>query len=108
VPQPGATLRDEPVLRNDARCNVPTTVICTGFTAKQVQEAVPLAGDNCFGGVHYKFGGHANPQRSVQAYAWALQDLGGKIIQHSPVGWSALSSAAAFAAEIKSIFLHPP
>jgi len=52
---------------------------------KQVQEAVPLAGDNCFGGVHYKFGGHANPQRSVQAYAWALQDLGGKIMQHSPV-----------------------
>lgn len=52
---------------------------------KQVQEMVPLAGDNCFGGVHYKFGGHANPQRSVQAYAWALQDLGGKIIQHSPV-----------------------
>ena len=50
-----------------------------------VKQAVPLAGDNCFGGVHYKFGGHANPQRSVQAYAWALQDLGGKIIQHSPV-----------------------
>jgi sarcosine oxidase subunit beta len=44
-----------------------------------------LAGDNCFGGLQYKFGGHANPQRSVQAYAWALQDLGGKIIQHSPV-----------------------
>ena len=52
---------------------------------KQVQEAVPLAGDTCFGGVHYKFGGHANPQRSVQAYAWALQDLGGTIHQHSPV-----------------------
>ena len=52
---------------------------------KQVQEMVPLAGDNCFGGVHYKFGGHANPQRSVQAYAWALQDLGGIIHQHSPV-----------------------
>ncbi len=52
---------------------------------KQVQDAVPLAGDTCFGGVHYKFGGHANPQRSVQAYAWALQDLGGTIRQHSPV-----------------------
>ena len=52
---------------------------------QQVQEAVPLAGDTCFGGVHYKFGGHANPQRSVQAYAWALQDLGGTIIQHSAV-----------------------
>ncbi len=52
---------------------------------KQVQEAVPLAGDTCFGGVHYRFGGHANPQRTSQAYAWALQDLGGSIIQHTAV-----------------------
>ena len=63
------------------RLNHPVEVL----DIKQVQEMVPLAGDNCFGGVHYKFGGHANPQRSVQAYAWALQDLGGKIHQHSPV-----------------------
>jgi sarcosine oxidase subunit beta len=35
--------------------------------------------------MHYRFGGHANPQRTVQAYAWALQDLGGRIVQHSPV-----------------------
>lgn len=52
---------------------------------KQVVDAVPLASEQCYGGVHYKFGGHANPQRSVQAYAWALQDLGGTIVQHSPV-----------------------
>jgi sarcosine oxidase subunit beta len=52
---------------------------------QQVREAVPLAGDNCLGGVHYRFGGHANPHRTVQAYAWALQDLGGKIVQHAPV-----------------------
>ncbi len=52
---------------------------------KQVMEAVPLAGDKCFGGVHYRFGGHANPQRTVQAYAWALQDLGGTIVQHCAV-----------------------
>jgi sarcosine oxidase subunit beta len=50
-----------------------------------VLDAVPLASEKCFGGVHYKFGGHANPQRSVQAYAWALQDLGGTIVQHCPV-----------------------
>ena len=50
----------------------------------QVREAVPLAGD-CLGGIHYRFGGQANPQRSVQAYAWAFQDLAGTIIQHSPV-----------------------
>lgn len=52
--------------------------------AQQVREAVPLAGENCVGGIHYRFGGHANPQRSVQAYAWAIQDLGGRIIQHAP------------------------
>ncbi len=52
---------------------------------KQVLDAVPLASEKCYGGVHYKFGGHANPQRTTQAYAWALQDLGGTIVQHSPV-----------------------
>ncbi len=52
---------------------------------KQVLDAVPLASEKCYGGVHYRFGGHANPHRTVQAYAWALQDLGGTIMQHSPV-----------------------
>lgn len=57
---------------------------CDVLDPQQVREAVPLAGE-CLGGLHYRFGGHANPQRSVQAYAWALQDLGGNIFQHSPV-----------------------
>lgn len=69
------------IAKRHTRLNHPVELL----DVKQVQEAVPLAGDNCFGGVHYKFGGHANPQRTVQAYAWALQDLGGKIMQHSPV-----------------------
>ena len=51
----------------------------------QVREFVPLAGDNVVGGIHLRgFGGQANPQRTVQAYAWALQDLGGRILQHTP------------------------
>jgi sarcosine oxidase subunit beta len=53
--------------------------------ARQIREAVPLAGDNALGGIHVHFGGHANPQRTVQAYAWALQDLGGRILQHTAV-----------------------
>ena len=53
--------------------------------AQEVRKAVPLAGDNALGGIHVHFGGHANPQRTVQAYAWALQDLGGRILQHTPV-----------------------
>jgi len=53
--------------------------------AKQIRELVPIAGDNVVGGLYLHFGGHANPQRTVQAYAWALQDLGGRIRQHTPV-----------------------
>jgi sarcosine oxidase subunit beta len=53
--------------------------------AKQVKELVPLAGDNVHAGHFYRFGGHANPHRTVQAYAWALQDLGGRILQHTTV-----------------------
>jgi sarcosine oxidase subunit beta len=53
--------------------------------AKQVRDLVPLAGSNVLGGVYYERGGHANPQRTVQAYAWALQDLGGRILQHTAV-----------------------
>jgi sarcosine oxidase subunit beta len=50
----------------------------------QVRSFVPLAGDNVTGGIHLRFGGQANPQRTVQAYAWALMDLGGRVLQHTP------------------------
>ncbi len=39
VPEPGAALRDAPVLENDARLEVPSTVICTGYTSEQYKEA---------------------------------------------------------------------
>src|SRR5262245_17675844 len=52
---------------------------------RQVKELVPITGDNAIGGTYLHFGGHANPQRTVQAYAWALQDLGGRILQHTAV-----------------------
>ncbi len=52
---------------------------------RQLKEMVPIVGDNAIGGTYLHFGGHANPQRTVQAYAWALQDLGGRILQHTTV-----------------------
>jgi sarcosine oxidase subunit beta len=52
---------------------------------KQLRELVPLAGENALSAQYLHFGGHANPQRSVQAYAWALQDHGGRIYQHTSV-----------------------
>ena len=51
---------------------------------QQVRELVPFAGA-AYGGYFYHFGGHANPHRTVHAYAWALQDHGGRILQHTPV-----------------------
>ncbi|HEX5461935.1 MAG TPA: FAD-binding oxidoreductase [Steroidobacteraceae bacterium] len=51
--------------------------------ARQVRELVPLAGDNACGGYFYHFGGHANPHRTLQAYAWALRDCGGRLLQHT-------------------------
>lgn len=40
VPEPGAILRESPQLTNDARLDVRTTVICTGFSSEQVKEAI--------------------------------------------------------------------
>jgi pimeloyl-ACP methyl ester carboxylesterase len=40
VPEPGGVLRDAPELSNDARLDVPTTAICTGYTSEQYQAAL--------------------------------------------------------------------
>jgi len=40
VPEPGAALREAAELTNDARFDVPSTVVCTGFTSAQYKDAV--------------------------------------------------------------------
>jgi hypothetical protein len=40
VPQPGGVLREGAELTNDARLDVPSTVVCTGFTSDQYKDAV--------------------------------------------------------------------
>ncbi len=40
VPEPGGVLREGAVLTNDARLDVPSTVICTGYTSDQYKAAV--------------------------------------------------------------------
>ena len=52
---------------------------------KQIRDLAPLVGDTVEQGYLLKYGGHANPQRTSQAYAWALQDHGGRILQHCTV-----------------------
>jgi pimeloyl-ACP methyl ester carboxylesterase len=40
VPEPGAAMREAAELTNDARREVPSTVVCTGYTSEQYKEAV--------------------------------------------------------------------
>src|SRR5260221_5743059 len=71
-----------------------------GFTSDildraQLKALVPLVGDNAVGGYLLHSGGHANPQRTVQAYAWALQDHGGRLLQHTGVTGITVASGRA-------------
>jgi hypothetical protein len=40
VPQPGGVIREGVELTNEARLDIPTTVICTAFTSEQYRDAV--------------------------------------------------------------------
>lgn len=68
-------------LVNGARAGFATDIL----DKTQAREMCPFAGDNLQGGYLYLFGGHANPHRTVQAYAWALQDLRGRVLQQTKV-----------------------
>jgi pimeloyl-ACP methyl ester carboxylesterase len=39
VPEPGSSLRDGPELSNDARLDIPSTVVATGYTSEEYKEA---------------------------------------------------------------------
>jgi len=39
IPEPGGVLREELQLTNDARLDLPTTMICTGFPSEQIRKA---------------------------------------------------------------------
>ena len=46
---------------------------------------IPGLSERTLGGMFSPNGGHANPQRSVQAFAWAFQDKGGRLYQNTAV-----------------------
>ena len=53
--------------------------------SQQVEDMVPLVSPDNFGGAWRRDHIQANPQRTVQAYTWALLDLGGRIYQNTQV-----------------------
>jgi len=71
----------ERMIRNGERHGFATDML----DAAQLREMVPYAGENAYRACWHRFGGHANPHRTVQAYAWAMQDHGGRLLQHTVV-----------------------
>jgi len=49
VPEPGGVLREAVELTNDARRDVPSTVICTGYTSKEYKDALEAGYDFVLG-----------------------------------------------------------
>lgn len=52
---------------------------------EEMRSLVPELTDRALGGMYFPNAGHSNPQRAVQAYAWACQDRGGRIYQDTAV-----------------------
>ena len=51
----------------------------------EIRDMIPWISERTLGGTFFSNGGHANPQRSVQAFAWAFQDMGGRLYQNTAV-----------------------
>ncbi len=51
----------------------------------EIRDMIPGITERTLGGLFFPNGGHANTQLTVQAYAWALQDLGGRLYQNTTV-----------------------
>ncbi|SOE87370.1 sarcosine oxidase subunit beta [Burkholderia sp. YR290] len=51
----------------------------------KARSIVPCLSETVIGGIHTTRSGHANPQRSSQAFAWAFKDRGGVIREYNPV-----------------------
>ena len=49
VPEPGGVLRESVELTNDARLDIPSSVICTGYTSKEYRDAVEAGYDFVLG-----------------------------------------------------------
>jgi sarcosine oxidase subunit beta len=88
----------KPDLAAALRARIPAGYAFDAIDPAEVRALVPLAGENV-GGVRLHFGGDANPQRTVQAYAWAAEDQGARIRQHVAVRGIATAGGRAVAVD---------
>lgn len=54
------------------------------ISGAQCKELVPPLTSEVIGGLYTSHSGHANPQRTSQAFGWALQDRGGIVLEYTP------------------------
>lgn len=54
------------------------------ISAAEARALVPGLTDKVVGALYTRRGGHANPQRTTQAFAWAFLDRGGVILEQTP------------------------
>jgi sarcosine oxidase, subunit beta len=62
-----------------------TDIVFEFIDAKACRSLIPALTPDTLGGIYTPRAGHANPQRTSQAFAWAFQDLGGEIREYTPV-----------------------
>ena len=58
---------------------------CRWVDSREIRELAPCVSEDVRGGVYTPTAGHANPQRTAQAFAWAIRDRGGRIYQQTTV-----------------------
>ncbi len=77
--------RDLEIFKANRRLDNERGIASEILDVQQAREMAPLLSEEVAGMWFVRDGGHANPQRTVQAFAWALQDLGGRIHQNTTV-----------------------
>jgi sarcosine oxidase subunit beta len=74
-------LRLQEAGRRWAAVGVPIEVL----DRQQLADYLPGVSPRAVGGLYSPRGGHGNPQRTAQAFAWAMQATGGRILQNTTV-----------------------
>ncbi|WP_413875587.1 NAD(P)/FAD-dependent oxidoreductase [Albidovulum sp.] len=72
-------------LRGTYRSFQKTDIKFDWIDTKTCREIIPILSPEVKAGIYTERAGHANPQRVSQAFAWAFEDLGGTILEHTPV-----------------------
>jgi sarcosine oxidase subunit beta len=65
----------------------------------EARRIAPCLGESAIGAVHTLRGGHANPQRTCQAFAWAIQRLGATLCEFVPATGITVSGGQVAAVE---------